>query len=232
MTKRYFFCLMMVVLCMASGLAQSRRNRPRQQKQSASQRRSAVGILYRTAGVSAHYHYCLLKTPNGIINFTATDGTRYTGFRNDHAWDLGAEWRVIYEVPRNPDDEFGPVALSLTFTGRVEPSIASAQNLTRKYLDLLSQSNYDQAYWLLSAAAKREINSNQFRSMYRAIQIDWREIIICSHAPNRVIVIMQLGPLGSTPYQRSEIVRTGSDWYINRLFPMTSDESALFCWKQ
>lgn len=124
MTKRYFFCLLLTLLCAVNALAQTRRNRPPRKQPAAARRRSAVGILY-GVGAGQRITSCFLKTPDGVIEFSTTDRTRTGGFNDgERAWSLGAQWQVIYH--EITDRALGAGADSVSFTGRVEQSIADA----------------------------------------------------------------------------------------------------------
>jgi len=191
--------------------------------QSRTVKKTAVGVLYSLGGGS-HIQSAQLKTASGMVSFAITDGTR-TNFKQfpnrqyafDNYWNLGAEWRVVYEVPKDPNDEFGSYADSVIFTGRVEPAIAKANQLAHEYLDLLSNRNYTQAYSKLSSAAKQRMGYADFERVYRSVDVSMRSLVICSHDTDRVVIFLAPQGEGGEIFQRCEIIRTGNSWYIDRL---------------
>jgi hypothetical protein len=238
MPRRCSLLLIIVTLLTTSSLAQATRNRL-PAKSRGSQKKSAVGIIYSSEGGS-HITDWVLKTPNGTVRFQTWSGgppypskrgTPFIGFRRtkrDSA--LGEEWRVVYHDCSSEDDPGLNCADSVTFTGRVEPSIVSAENLVNRFSAAYSERNYNGAYSMLSPSAKQKISPGEFRNIPNQY-IPGPPISICSHSNDRVIVLMKFGVYGG-PYQRSEIVRIDNRWYINELFPLTSDESSRKCWDQ
>jgi hypothetical protein len=57
--------------------------------------KTVVGILYGSSG-GQHIRENVFKTPAGLLVITTEDATRYSGFRRQEAWSLGAQWRVVY----------------------------------------------------------------------------------------------------------------------------------------
>lgn len=105
-----------------------------------------------------------------MIEFSTTDDTRTNGFGDgERAWSLGAQWQIVYH--ETTDRALGPVADTVTFTGQVEPSIADAVRLASEYQDLLSKGNYEQAYAQLSPSARQGISIDDFRRMYRSVEV-------------------------------------------------------------
>lgn len=222
MMNRIFFLTVCALSCL-SGLLPAKGNV--QQRQTGGHTiKLAVGVLYSYGGGS-HIQYAKLKTQKGVISFAITDGTRtnfasfkqYQGAFDKNWWNLGAEWRVTYEVPNDPNDEFGPSAESVTFTGHVEPSIAGANAFAYQYLDLLSNKNGNQAYAKLSSVAKQNLSLDDFLRMYRSVDVSMRAAVVCSHSADKVILLLAPSGVDGNTFQRCEITRVSAGWYINRL---------------
>ena len=231
MTKRCFFCLILMLPCAVNGLAQTGNKRPPRRRPAVARQWSAVGILY-GVGAGQRITSCFLKTPDGVIEFSTTDRTRTSGFNDgERAWSLGAQWQVIYH--ESTDRALGAVADSVSFTGRVEQSIADAVRLASEYQDLLSNGNYGQAYAKLSPSARQGISFDDFKRMYKSVEVNMSSEIICSHSGEKVVLL--LAPQGSEGglYQRCEMVWTADGWRIDRLLRLESSEGQIpRCWEQ
>lgn len=220
--NKIFFLTVCALTCLSSLLPA--KGNVHQRQTGGHTKKVAVGVLYSYGGGS-HVQYAKLKTQRGIISFSITDGTKtnfksykeYQGSFDKNWWNLGAEWRVAYEVPNNPDDEFGAYAESVMFTGRVEPSIAGANALAYQYLDLLSNRNSINAYAKLSVGAKESIGFDTFVKMYRSIDVSWRSAVICSHSTDKVNLVLLPTGIDGSVFQRSEISRLSGGWYITSL---------------
>lgn len=80
------------------------------------QNKSAVGTLVSSEGGNRQGVVCLkIKKNTQCFEWGSTGTTKFRGFQNGKAWNIGAEWRITYYY------ESGDVAVlrTATFTGRI-----------------------------------------------------------------------------------------------------------------
>lgn len=86
-------------------------------KSSASIKKSALVTYVSTEGGSGvGYHNLRLK--GRVESFVYDKGTRWSNMSKPHAYDTGAEWKIIYSKEKKLEEE-GFYLWSVTFTGRV-----------------------------------------------------------------------------------------------------------------
>jgi hypothetical protein len=83
----------------------------------ASKRKSAlVTYVSREGGTGVGWY--ILKINGRKEWFSYTSQTKYNNMRNSRAYDVGAEWRIVYSIELIFEEK-GPHLWSVTFTGRV-----------------------------------------------------------------------------------------------------------------
>jgi hypothetical protein len=186
-------------------------------KRNAAPRITVEGILY-FIGSGSHIVECVLKTEQGLVNFSVAGNTQMKGFNpqsgSDPGWDLGARWRVGY---RNAGRQAGLLAESVVYLGKTE-SIDNAQKIAYDYLNLLADAKFSEAYALLGGEATQNFSLNAFTKMYKEISVNMRGRIICSHTKDSVeLLLAPHGSDGGDLFQPAEISRINDKWLINRL---------------
>lgn len=180
---------------------------------------TVTGLLY-FGGDGQGIRTCLLKTANGVIEFSVTKRTKAINFPelDDVGWNLGAEWRVTYH--KSKDLALGFEADSITYLA-TNHTIDSAYNLAREFVTAFSGEIPDlkQAYSKLSPALQRRLSLAGFETMFLDVQFDYGHIRVCSHSDGKVVLMLAyMGELA----HRVEIVESDADsdfeFRINRFF--------------
>jgi hypothetical protein len=225
MTKKIL--LISAMLFLIVGIAQAQRKSvPRK---AAVQAKTATGLLY-FVDSGQGTQTCLLKTPEGILEVSVTKKTRVVNFPADNsAWNLGAEWRITYHESK---DYSGFEVDTVTFTGKIVPAIADAENAARDYNDALSgdDKDYKTAYSKLSEAARRNLSFGDFTKMYKDVEGITSAVRVCSYSDEKVVMLLTFyGVSSDDRFQTVEIVQNGGKYAINRLFNLQKSEEETAC---
>jgi hypothetical protein len=176
--------------------------------------KTVIGILCSSSG-GEHIRENVLKTPAGFLVVTTKDSTRYSGFHRQNAWSLGAQWHVVYRA----SEEFGLIAERVTFTGRVESSLAKVERLVTEYLDALSKNDYRRAYAKLSLTARRKISIDKFKSLYTGIDVNGSNAYVCTYSGDQLTMFIALGGESRTAISNASLcgrIMSGASMTLSR----------------
>ena len=179
--------------------------------------KTVEGVLY-AVGSGQHVTSFLLQTQNGVMTLNADDKTRYIHFEDAaSAWGLGARWVVTYRGGR---------ALSIAYTGGKDAAIAGSERAAERFLNALTDGDFDKAYSQLSPALKRKLSLEDFTQMYKGVEFNVSSVDVCSSTGDKIKLLLAPGGSDVPPYQPAEAVLVGDKWLLDRLEPFTETPTA------
>lgn len=106
--KKVVISLTFILLMSGYGVTQS----------SKSQIKSAVGVLVSSEGGNRQGIVCLMiNVKTQCFEWGSTNMTKFRGFQNGKAWEIGAEWHITYTYDRKDNMTY---LRSAAFKGRIK----------------------------------------------------------------------------------------------------------------
>jgi hypothetical protein len=126
---------------------------------------SAVGVLYGSYGESKKGTIDL-KIGDDRKQFSWNEvKSKFKGFDNSQAWNLGAIWNVVYEDPVEKNKGI-PLLTEITFTGAYDESIVSADKVIQHFDSDLKRRDYSDALSLGSESVKKYVSEKELHDMF------------------------------------------------------------------
>lgn len=85
--------------------------------------------------------------------------------------------------------------------------------------------DYKTVYSKLIEAAHRNLSFADFTKMYKGVDVITSAVRVCSYSDEKVVILLTFyGVNQNDRFQRVEIIQTGGNYAINRLFDLQKNE--------